>query len=100
MESRGLIPEIIPRYRSTYFLHIMSHNYSSGYYSYIWSEVLDADAFAAFEATGNVYNPELAQKFRTFILASGGTDDSMELYQKFRGKDPSIDPLLERRGLN
>lgn len=96
----GLIPEIIFRYRSTYFNHIFSGGYSSGYYSYVWAEVLDADAFAAFVESGDVYNKELATKYRTYILSSGGTDDSMELYKKFRGKEPSIEPLIERRGLN
>ena len=99
MNELGLIPEIVPRYRSTYFNHIFSGEYSSGYYSYIWSEVLDADAFAAFVESGNVYNKELASKYKKYILSSGGTDDAMTLYRKFRGKDPSIEPLLERRGL-
>ncbi|MBT8387446.1 MAG: M3 family metallopeptidase [Ignavibacteria bacterium] len=100
MEQIGLIPEILPRYRSTYFNHIFAGGYSSGYYSYVWSEVLDADAFSAFELTGNVLDEDLAGKYRKFILASGGTDDSMELYKKFRGQDPSIEPLLKRKGLN
>lgn len=95
----GLIDEIIPRYRSTYFNHIFSGGYSSGYYSYIWSEVLDADAFKAFEESGDVYNQELASKYRKYILASGGTDEAMSLYKKFRGKEPDIEPLLIRRGL-
>ncbi len=99
MNKIGLIEEIIPRYRSTYFNHIFSGGYSSGYYSYIWSAVLDADAFDAFVKSGDVYNLELAGKYRKYILSSGGTDDSMELYKKFRGQDPSIEPLLERRGL-
>ena len=99
MAEIGLIPEILPRYRSTYFNHIFSGGYSSGYYSYIWAEVLDADAFNAFVQTGDVYNEEYAAKYRTYILASGGTDDSMELYKQFRGQDPEIDPLLKRRGL-
>jgi len=102
-ESMGkieLIQEIFPRYRSTYFNHIFSGSYSSGYYSYIWAEVLDADAFNAFVQTGDVYNKDLAAKYRKFILASGGTDDSMELYKRFRGQDPKIEPLLKRRGLN
>ncbi len=99
MNKIGLIEEIIPRYRSTYFNHIFSGGYSSGYYSYIWSAVLDADAFDAFIKSGDVYNLELAGKYRKYILSSGGTDDSMELYKKFRGQDPSIEPLLERRGL-
>jgi peptidyl-dipeptidase Dcp len=98
----GLIPEIISRYRSTYFNHVFASvvGYSAGYYSYIWSEVLDADAFRAFEESGDVYNHELAGKYRKYILASGGTDDSMDLYRKFRGRDPEIEPLLVRRGLN
>lgn len=100
MEKIGLIPEIFPRYRSTYFSHIITHNYSSGYYSYIWAAVLDADAFDAFVNSGNVYDSNLAKLYRKYILASGGTDDSMELYRKFRGNDPSINPLLVRRGLN
>jgi len=100
MNKIGLIHEIKPRYRSTYFNHIFSGGYSSGYYSYIWSEVLDADAFAAFKESGNIFNPELAKKYREFILSSGGTDDAMELYKKFRGFEPGIEPLLERRGLN
>ncbi len=100
MKKIGMIPEIFPRYRSTYFNHIFSGDYSSGYYSYVWSEVLDADAFNAFELTGNVLDKELAGKYRKYILASGGTDDSMELYKRFRGQDPSIKPLLNRKGLN
>jgi len=99
MNDLGLIPEIVPRYRSTYFNHIFSGEYSSGYYSYIWSEVLDADAFAAFVESGDVYNKKLAGKYKKYILSSGGTDDAMTLYRKFRGKDPSIVPLLIRRGL-
>jgi peptidyl-dipeptidase Dcp len=100
MDRIGLLKEIKPRYRSTYFNHIFAGGYSSGYYSYIWSAVLDADAFDAFIQTGNVYNPELAGLYRKNILASGGSDDSMELYRRFRGQDPSIEPLLSRRGLN
>ncbi len=100
MQKIGLIDEIKPRYRSTYFNHIFGGEYSAGYYSYIWSEVLDADAFKAFVESGDVYNPELAGKYRKYILSSGGTDDAMELYKKFRGKEPSIEPLLNKRGLN
>jgi len=99
MNDIGLIPEIIPRYRSTYFNHIFSGDYSAGYYSYIWSEVLDADAFSAFVESGDVYNKELANRYKKYILSSGGSDDAMTLYKKFRGKEPSIEPLLERRGL-
>ena len=100
MDKIGLVDEIAPRYRSTYFNHIFSDEYSAGYYSYIWAEVLDADAFKAFEETGDVYNSTLAEKYRKFILSKGGTEDAMELYKKFRGKEPSIEPLLEKRGLN
>jgi peptidyl-dipeptidase Dcp len=100
MKKIGLMPEILPRYRSTYFNHIFGGDYSSGYYSYIWSEVLDADAFNAFVKSGNVLDKELASKYRKYVLASGGTDDSMELYKKFRGKEPTIEPLLAKRGLN
>ncbi len=99
LNDLGLIPEIYSRYRSTYFNHIFSGDYSSGYYSYIWSEVLDADAFAAFVESGDVYNKVLAGRYKKYILSSGGTDDAMTLYRKFRGKDPSIEPLLLRRGL-
>ena len=100
LDKIGLIPEIVSRYRSTYFNHIFSGDYSAGYYSYIWSEVLDADAFAAFLATGNVYDPELAGKYRQFILSKGGTEDAMGLYTQFRGKQPDIGSLLAKRGLN
>ena len=99
MSKIGLIPEIKPRYRSTYFNHIFSGGYSSGYYSYLWSEVLDADAFQGFIESGDVFNKELAAKYRKYVLSTGGTEESMELYKKFRGKEPSIEPLLKRRGL-
>lgn len=100
MNKIGLIKQIAPRYRTTYFNHIFSGGYSAGYYSYIWSEVLDADAFAAFVESGDVYNQEIAGKYREYILSKGGTEDAMELYKKFRGKEPDIEPLLEKRGLN
>lgn len=95
----GLIPEIISRYRSTYFNHIFSGGYSAGYYSYIWSEVLDADTFKAFVDSGDVYNPDLATAYRKTILSQGGTKDAMELYKEFRGKEPEIKALLVKRGL-
>lgn len=100
MNRIGLIPEIVPRYRSTYFAHIFSGGYPAGYYVYIWAAVLDADAFAAFKASGNLYNPELASKFRKYCLAECGSDEGMIQYRKFRGQDPSVEPLLKRRGLN
>jgi peptidyl-dipeptidase Dcp len=99
MNSIGLIPEIVARYRSTYFRHIFSGGYSAGYYSYIWAEVVDADAFQAFKDAG-LFDKKTADKFRKYILAPGGTDDPMVLYKKFRGREPEIEPLLERRGLN
>ena len=95
----GLIPEIVSRYRSPYFRHIFAGGYSSGYYAYIWAEVLDADAFQAFKETGNVFDQRMAGLFRDKVLSRGGTDDAMTLYVQFRGHEPSIEPLLERRGL-
>ncbi|MDH5399274.1 MAG: M3 family metallopeptidase [Cyclobacteriaceae bacterium] len=97
MDKIGLIEEIIPRYRSTYFAHIFSGGYSSGYYSYIWSEVLDADAFNAFKEAG-LFDQELAGRYRK-MLSMGGSVPGMELYRTFRGREPQIDPLLEKRGL-
>ncbi|MBK6965422.1 MAG: M3 family metallopeptidase [Bacteroidales bacterium] len=94
----GLIPEITSRYRSTYFNHIFSGGYSSGYYSYIWAAILDADAFEAFRVNG-LFDKETAASFRQNILSRGGTEDPMILYRKFRGADPDITPLLKRRGL-
>ncbi len=97
--NAGLIPEIKSRYRSTYFRHIFTSGYASGYYSYIWAEVLDADAFQAFRENG-IFDRQTAQLFRENILAKGGSEDPMKLYVQFRGSIPSIQPLLERRGLN
>ena len=99
MRKIGLIDAIIPRYRSTYFSHIFSGGYSSGYYSYIWSGVLDTDAFEAFKTT-SLFNPEMAKSFRTNILERGATEDPMVLYKRFRGAEPSIEPLLRKRGLD
>lgn len=98
MKTIGLIDEIIPRYRSTYFSHIFAGGYSSGYYSYIWSEVLDSDAFQAFKET-SLFDQKNAKSFRENILEKGGTEDPAELYRKFRGADPKIEPLLKKRGL-
>ena len=99
MEEIGLIDAIIPRYRTTYFNHIFASGYSAGYYSYIWAEVLDKDAFKAFEET-TLFNPELASKFHDHILSQGGTDDPMDMYLRFRGQEPDPEALLEKRGLN
>jgi peptidyl-dipeptidase Dcp len=99
MDRIGLIKEIIPRYRSTYFAHAFEGGYDAGYYVYIWAEVLDADAFAAFKQSGDIFNKDLAAKFRKFCLAESGEDEGMVQYRKFRGQDPSIEPLLVKRGL-
>jgi len=99
MEKYGLIPEILPRYRSTYFSHTFTGGYTAGYYVYLWAAVLDTDAFEAFRETGDIFNPEVAARFRT-LLAKSGADEGMAVYRKFRGKDPSIEPLLRKRGLN
>jgi peptidyl-dipeptidase Dcp len=99
IEKMGLIPEIESRYQSTNFGHIFSSGgYSSGYYSYIWSAVLDADAFQAFKQAG-LFNKELAASFRKNVL-SKGSNDTMAQYIKFRGAKPKVDALLKRRGLD
>ncbi len=98
MDKIGLIDEIVPRYRSTYFSHIFSGGYSAGYYVYTWAAVLDADAFDAFKQSGDLFNPEYAAKFRT-LLSKCGSDEGMVIYKNFRGQEPSIEPLLKRRGL-
>ncbi|MGC9343578.1 MAG: M3 family metallopeptidase, partial [Bacteroidales bacterium] len=95
----GLIDEIIVRYRSPYFSHIFAGGYSSGYYSYLWAEVLDSDAFNAFKEAGDLYDDETAVAYRTNILEKGGTEDPMKLYKDFRGKEPDETALLRKRGL-
>ena len=97
--KRGLLPQIPSRYRSTYFNHTMGGGYTAGYYSYIWAEVLDADAYEAYKETGDIFNQEVAGKFRKYILTPGGIDDAMDMYVNFRGKEPGIEPLLKNRGL-
>ncbi|HEX9081771.1 MAG TPA: M3 family metallopeptidase, partial [Holophagaceae bacterium] len=94
----GLIPEIPVRYRSPYFNHIMG-GYAAGYYSYIWSAVLDSDAFQAFKEKGDLFDPATAASFRAKILSRGGTEDPAVLFRDFRGRDPKVDPLLTKRGL-
>lgn len=98
MEKIGLISSIIPRYRTTYFQHIFAGGYSAGYYSYIWSGVLDTDAFSVFK-NSELFNQEKAGSFRKNILERGNTGEPMELYKRFRGSEPSITPLLKKRGL-
>ena len=94
----GLIDEIIPRYRSTYFAHIFSGGYSAGYYSYLWAEVLDKDAFELFMEKG-IFDKETAMSFRRNVLEMGGSDEPMDLYRRFRGADPDSGALLRGRGL-
>ncbi len=100
MAGIRMLPEIVVRYRSPYFNHIFGPGggYSAGYYSYIWSEVLDADAFQAFKEKG-IFDQATARSFRTNILERGGSEDAMTLYKRFRGAEPSVEPLLVRRGL-
>ncbi|MBQ2112330.1 MAG: M3 family metallopeptidase [Bacteroidales bacterium] len=97
-EEMGLIDEIIPRYRSTYFAHIFSGGYSAGYYSYLWAEVLDKDAFELFMQKG-IFDKETAMSFRRNVLEKGGSDEPMDLYRRFRGADPDAGALLRGRGL-
>jgi peptidyl-dipeptidase Dcp len=99
MARIGLIPEIVSRYRSPYFTHIFSGGYSSGYYSYIWAEVLDSDAFQAFKET-SLFDRATAESFRRNILERGGTEEPMVLYKRFRGREPRIEALLKKRGLD
>ncbi len=97
-KEMGLIDEIIPRYRSTYFAHIFSGGYSAGYYSYLWAEVLDKDAFELFMQKG-IFDKETAMSFRKNVLEMGGSDEPMDLYRRFRGADPDAGALLRGRGL-
>jgi len=99
LDKIGLIPQIISRYRSTFFNHIFSGDYYAGYYSYTWAAVLDADAFQAFKETGDVYNPKIANAFRKKVLERGDSEDPMKLYRDFRGANPNADGLLKKRGL-
>ncbi|MCU0291443.1 MAG: M3 family metallopeptidase [Thermoanaerobaculaceae bacterium] len=96
----GMPRTIVPRYRSSYFQHIFGPGggYSSGYYAYIWAEVLDSDAFEAFKEKG-LFDQATAKAFRTNVLEKGGSDDAMTMYVRFRGKEPSVEPLLDKRGL-
>ncbi|MCE1229780.1 MAG: M3 family metallopeptidase [Firmicutes bacterium] len=98
LDQRGLLPEIPARYRTPYFNHIWGGGYSAGYYAYVWSEVLDADAFQAFKEKGDLFHPATAKAFRR-LLSMGGIEPGDQLYRTFRGRDPKVEPLLERRGL-
>lgn len=97
LTKAGLIPEILSRYRSTYFRHITG-GYDAGYYSYLWSAVLDNDAFEAFNENG-LFDRETASKFRKYVLEKNGIAEPAKLYRQFRGRDPEIEPLLKNRGL-
>lgn len=97
MKNMQMIPEIITRYRSTFYNHIFTTGYAAGYYSYTWSAVLDADAFAAFVETGDILNPEVAKRY-LHLLEQGGTRDAQELYLEFRGKPADPKHLLEKKG--
>ena len=99
LAERGIPQQILPRYRMTNFSHTMGGGYTAGYYSYMWAEVLDADAFDAFAETGDIFNQEVAAAFRKYVLTPGGIDDGMTMYKAFRGREPKIDALLCNRGL-
>ena len=102
LKDYGLLDEIGPRYRSTYFAHIFSspNGYSAGYYAYLWSEILDADGFTAFREAGDIFDKTLAKRLADNVYQAGGREPADELYRKFRLKDPTIEPLLKIRGLD
>jgi peptidyl-dipeptidase Dcp len=99
LERIGMPEEIAMRHRPPHHTHVFSGGYyASAYYSYMWSEVLDADAFAAFEETGDIFNPEVARRLYQNVLSTGGSRDPAELYVAFRGRMPTADALLKKRG--
>ncbi len=98
LKGYGLIDEIEPRYRTQYFSHTFAGGYSAGYYAYLWSEILDSDGFAAFKEAEDIFDPETAGRLKKWVYEAGGLREADELYRNFRGKDPSIEPLLEGRG--
>ena len=97
-QEMGLIDEIIPRYRTTYFNHIFGSGYSAGYYGYLWAEVLDKDAFSKFEEEG-VWNTDLSRRFKETFLEKGGSEEPMVLFKEFMGREPRTEPFLKGRGL-
>ena len=100
LDRIGLPPTIVMRHHTSHFSHVFSGDgYSAGYYSYLWSEVLDADGFGAFEETGDIFDRDTADRLLRFVLAAGDTREPETAYSLFRGRMPSIDTLLERRGL-
>ena len=99
LKARGIPVQILPRYSVTNFSHSLGGGYSAGYYSYIWAEVLDCDAFQAYREAGNIFDQDIAARFRKQILTPGGIRKGGEMYRSFRGRDPKVDGLLENRGL-
>ncbi len=100
LQQIGMPSEILMRHRTPHFTHVFSGDgYSAGYYSYLWSEVLDADGFAAFEEAGDIFDPALAERLKTYVYSAGASRDPEEAYKLFRGRAPTIDALLEKRGL-
>jgi peptidyl-dipeptidase Dcp len=99
LERIGLIDEIVPRYRTTNFGHIHGTGYAAGYYVYRWAGVLDADAFYAFKESGDLFNQELAERFRYYTLANNALYEGMDAYVRFRGAEPTIEPFLRQSGL-
>lgn len=99
MQKMNALPQIPPRYRSTYFSHTMGGGYTAGYYSYMWSEVLDSDAYEAFKETGDIFDQATARRFRKYVLEPGGIDEADVMYRNFRGRDAAVDALLRNRGL-
>ena len=99
LERLGMPRELVMRHRLPQFNHLFSSDaYSAGYYSYLWSETMDADTWAAFEAAGNVWDPATARRFAEILLSTGNETDRAEAYRAFRGRDPDVDALLRRRG--
>lgn len=99
LAERGIPSQILPRYRVTNFSHIMAGGYVAGYYSYMWSEVYDCDVFQAYKEAGDIFDQDIATRFRNTIFAPGGIDEGMVMYRNFRGHDPNVDGVLENRGL-
>mgnify|MGYP002780925028 CR=1 FL=1 len=98
LERIGAIPEIPMRHRSPHFAHVFAGGYSAGYYSYLWSEVLDSDGFDAFAETGDLFHPEVAERLKTYVFSAGNLRDPMDAYVAFRGREPVVEPLLRNRG--
>jgi peptidyl-dipeptidase Dcp len=98
LQRIGMLDDIAMRHRSPHFAHVFAGGYSAGYYSYMWSEVLDADGFDAFKETGDIFNPEVARRLRENVFAAGNRQSPMAAYVAFRGREPAVEPLLRNRG--